>query len=150
MTETFVHLHLHTEFSIVDGMVRIPALMDKCVQQRMPAVAMTDQSNLFGLIKFYRSALKKGVKPIIGVDLNLLRHSNSPLVNTNAQIRDQTRTHCHQLAKHRADGFLVANTAHGLRQQVSHRELANFVDIFRLFTQRNRVCYYQLIQLGVS
>ena len=72
MTETFVHLHLHTEYSIVDGAVRIPVLMDKCVQERMPAVAMTDQSNLFGLIKFYRSALKNGVKPIIGVDLKLL------------------------------------------------------------------------------
>jgi len=71
MTEAFVHLHLHTEFSIVDGTVRIPALMAKCVAGQMPAVAMTDQSNLFGLVKFYRSALKNGVKPIIGVDLKI-------------------------------------------------------------------------------
>jgi DNA polymerase-3 subunit alpha len=72
MSEAFVHLHLHTEYSIVDGAVRIPALMEKCVQENMPAVAMTDRSNLFGLLKFYRCALKNGVKPIIGVDLNLM------------------------------------------------------------------------------
>jgi len=71
MTDAFVHLHLHTEFSIVDGAVRIPALMAQCVAGQMPAVAMTDQGNLFGLVKFYRSALKNGVKPIIGVDLNI-------------------------------------------------------------------------------
>ena len=72
MTESFVHLHLHTEFSIVDGTVRIPALMDRCVATGMPAVAMTDQHNLFGLVKFYRSALQYGVKPIIGVDLKVV------------------------------------------------------------------------------
>ncbi|MCH8301746.1 MAG: DNA polymerase III subunit alpha, partial [Proteobacteria bacterium] len=71
MTEPFVHLHLHTEYSIVDGTVRIPALMDQCVQHGMPAVALTDQGNLFGLIKFYRLALASGIKPIIGVDLKL-------------------------------------------------------------------------------
>jgi DNA polymerase-3 subunit alpha len=71
MTEPFVHLHLHTEFSISDGSVRIPALLDQCVQHGMPAVALTDQGNLFGLIKFYRRAFASGVKPIIGVDLRL-------------------------------------------------------------------------------
>jgi DNA polymerase III subunit alpha len=71
MTDAFVHLHLHTEFSIVDGTVRIPALMAQCVAGQMPAVAITDQGNLFGLIKFYRSALKNGLKPIIGVDLKI-------------------------------------------------------------------------------
>jgi DNA polymerase-3 subunit alpha len=71
MTEPFVHLHLHTEFSIVDGTVRIPALFDQCVREQMPAVALTDQGNLFALIKFYRQALARGVKPVIGVDLKL-------------------------------------------------------------------------------
>jgi DNA polymerase-3 subunit alpha len=71
MTEPFVHLHLHTEFSIVDGTVRIPALMDQCVRDGMPAVALTDQGNLFGMVKFYRKAFASGIKPIIGVDLKL-------------------------------------------------------------------------------
>ena len=71
MTEPFVHLHLHTEYSIVDGTVRIPALLDQCSQYGMPAVALTDQGNLFGLIKFYRKAFASGIKPIIGVDLRV-------------------------------------------------------------------------------
>jgi len=71
MSEPFVHLHLHTEYSIADGTVRIPALMDQCVRHGMPAVALTDQGNLFGMIKFYRRALASGIKPIIGVDLKL-------------------------------------------------------------------------------
>jgi len=71
MTEPFVHLHLHTEYSIVDGTVRIPALMDQCVHDGMPAVALTDQGNLFGMVKFYRKAFASGIKPIIGVDLKL-------------------------------------------------------------------------------
>ena len=71
MTKPFVHLHLHSEYSIVDGTVRIPALMDQCVQDNMPAVSLTDQGNLFGLVKFYRKALASGIKPIIGVDLKL-------------------------------------------------------------------------------
>ena len=71
MTDPFVHLHLHTEFSIVDGTVRMPRLMDRCAADGMPAVAMTDQCNLFGLVKFYRAALKRGIKPIIGVDLRV-------------------------------------------------------------------------------
>jgi DNA polymerase III subunit alpha len=65
----FVHLHLHTEYSLVDGVVRIPALVQAAAAGRMPAVAVTDQGNLFGLVKFYKAALAAGVKPIIGVDL---------------------------------------------------------------------------------
>ena len=71
MSAAFVHLHLHTEFSLVDSTVRIPALMRQCANDGMPAVAMTDQNNLFGMVKFYRKALAAGVKPIIGVDLRI-------------------------------------------------------------------------------
>ena len=68
----FVNLHLHTEYSLVDSTVRIPALMQQCVSSGMPAVALTDQNNLFGLVKFYRKAMAAGIKPIIGVDLKIL------------------------------------------------------------------------------
>ena len=72
MTSTpFVHLHVHTEFSLVDSTVRIPALMQHCAEDGMPAIAMTDQNNLFGMVKFYRKALAAGIKPIIGVDLRI-------------------------------------------------------------------------------
>ncbi len=72
----FVHLHLHTEYSLVDSVVRItsegedtPGLMDSVARLRMPAIALTDQCNLFAMVKFYRAAQSAGIKPIIGVDL---------------------------------------------------------------------------------
>ena len=71
MTPPFVHLHLHTEFSIVDSTVRIPVLMERTAAAGAPAVALTDQGNLFGLVKFYRAAFSAGVKPLIGVDLRI-------------------------------------------------------------------------------
>ena len=71
-TPEFVHLHVHTEYSLVDSTVRIPKLMQACVEQGMPAVALTDQNNLFGLVKFYRKAIAAGIKPIIGLDLRIL------------------------------------------------------------------------------
>ena len=67
----FVHLHVHTEYSLVDSTVRIPALMSRAAADGMPAIAMTDENNLFGLVKFYRRAIAAGVKPIIGADLRI-------------------------------------------------------------------------------
>ena len=67
----FVHLHLHSEYSLVDSTIRIPALMARCAADGMPAVALTDQNNLFGMDKFYKAALAAGVKPIIGADLRI-------------------------------------------------------------------------------
>ena len=77
MSAPFVHLHLHTEYSLVDGTVRIKPLMEKARELGTPAVAMTDQHNLFALVKFYRAAEAAGIKPIIGVDV-LLRNPEDP------------------------------------------------------------------------
>ena len=71
MADSFVHLHLHTEYSLLDGAVRIPDLMAKAKGLGMPAVAMTDHGNLFGAIEFYQEARKKGIKPIIGCEAYL-------------------------------------------------------------------------------
>ncbi|HEY3731243.1 MAG TPA: DNA polymerase III subunit alpha [Steroidobacteraceae bacterium] len=71
MKPTFVHLRLHTEYSLIDSVVRVPELMDAVRAEGMPAVALTDQCNLFAMVKFYRAALERGVQPIIGVDLML-------------------------------------------------------------------------------
>ncbi|MEH6822922.1 MAG: DNA polymerase III subunit alpha [Motiliproteus sp.] len=65
----FVHLRVHSEFSVVDGLVRVKALAAEAAKQRMPAVALTDQTNFFALIKFYQAAIGAGVKPICGADL---------------------------------------------------------------------------------
>jgi DNA polymerase-3 subunit alpha len=64
----FVHLRLHTEYSLLDGIVRVPELMTAVAAARMPAVALTDQSNLFAMVKFYKEAQAAGIKPLIGVD----------------------------------------------------------------------------------
>jgi len=70
MTEpSFIHLRVHTDYSLVDGIARVKALAQRCTEFGMPAVAVTDDSNLFGLIKFYGSAIKAGIKPIAGADL---------------------------------------------------------------------------------
>lgn len=69
MTPRFIHLHLHTEYSLVDGLVKIKPLMRELAAKGMPAVAITDQNNLFAMVKFYRAALAAGIKPLIGADL---------------------------------------------------------------------------------
>lgn len=76
MTPEFIHLRLHSEYSIVDGLVRIPDLVTRVRQLDMPAVAVTDFSNLFALVKFYRRAMTEGVKPIIGADVLLSDESS--------------------------------------------------------------------------
>lgn len=65
----FVHLRVHTEYSLVDSVVRVPELVATVAGAGMPAVAVTDECNLFAMVKFYRAALAAGVKPIVGVDL---------------------------------------------------------------------------------
>jgi DNA polymerase-3 subunit alpha len=67
----FVHLRVHTEYSLVDSVVRVQALVDTVAKRGMPAVAVTDECNVFAMVKFYRAALAAGVKPLIGVDLLL-------------------------------------------------------------------------------
>jgi DNA polymerase-3 subunit alpha len=69
MPVPFVHLRLHTEYSLCDGLVRIKPLVDAVAAAGMPAVAVTDQSNLFAQVKFYKAALARGIKPLVGVDL---------------------------------------------------------------------------------
>ncbi|HWB60675.1 MAG TPA: DNA polymerase III subunit alpha [Chthoniobacteraceae bacterium] len=69
MPADFVHLHLHSEYSTLDGAVRIPELMKKAKEFGMPAVALTDHGNMFGAIEFYQEAVKQGIKPIIGCEI---------------------------------------------------------------------------------
>jgi DNA polymerase-3 subunit alpha len=73
----FVHLNVHTEYSLVDSTVRIAALMKRCAADGMPAVALTDQNNLFAMVKFYKKAIAAGIKPIIGADLRISNEDDS-------------------------------------------------------------------------
>jgi DNA polymerase-3 subunit alpha len=77
MSATFVHLRLHTEYSLVDSVVRVDGLIEAVAAAGMPAIAVTDQDNLFAMVKFYRAALARGVQPIIGVDLHV-REATDP------------------------------------------------------------------------
>jgi len=65
----YVPLHLHTEYSLLDGALKINELIDLAVSYRMPAVAITDHGNLFGAVEFYKKASRKGIKPIIGCEV---------------------------------------------------------------------------------
>ncbi|MDF1850940.1 MAG: DNA polymerase III subunit alpha [Verrucomicrobiales bacterium] len=69
--DPFIHLHLHTEYSLLDGAVRIKDLMKKAERCKMPAVAMTDHGNIFGAIDFYQACTGAGIKPIIGCEAYL-------------------------------------------------------------------------------
>jgi len=61
-------LHLHTEFSLLDGANRIDELLDRAQELRMPAVAMTDHGNMFGAMKFYKAARERDINPILGCE----------------------------------------------------------------------------------
>ena len=67
-SESFVHLHVHTEYSMLDGAAKISELVAEVARQEMPAIAMTDHGNVFGAFEFHKSAKSAGVKPIIGIE----------------------------------------------------------------------------------
>jgi DNA polymerase-3 subunit alpha len=68
MTRPFIHLHVHSEYSILDGGVRIEPLVKRAKAFGMPAIALTDHGNLFGAIEFYKKAVEEGIKPILGME----------------------------------------------------------------------------------
>src|ERR1700744_4036935 len=69
----FVHLRVHSAYSMAEGAIKIPKLVDLCVAERMPAVALTDTRNLFGALEFSSAAAKAGVQPIVGCKLAVRR-----------------------------------------------------------------------------
>ncbi len=73
MPSPFIHLHLHSEYSLVDSTLRVRQIVDAAVANQMPAVAITDLSNVFSVVKFYKTATQAGIKPIIGSDVWLER-----------------------------------------------------------------------------
>lgn len=75
MEPTFIHLHNHTEYSILDGCLRVETLVDAAYKNNMPAVAITDHGNIFGAIKFFKAAKAKGVKPVLGCEVYIAPHS---------------------------------------------------------------------------
>ena len=109
---SFVHLRVHTEYALEDGIVRINELVDRACELQMPAVAVTDWSNLFGWVKFYRRAVAQGIKPICGADL-LIQDPDLPneigVVTVLVQSNEGYLNLCQLISK----SFLEGRNAHG-------------------------------------
>src|SRR3970282_1328030 len=93
----FTHLHLHTEYSLLDGLSRIPLLMGRAQELGQEAVGLTDHGVLYGAIQFYKEAKARGIKPIIGIEAYVARgsrHSKEP--------KDKQPYHMTHLAKNEA------------------------------------------------
>ncbi|MEH3086437.1 MAG: DNA polymerase III subunit alpha [Xylophilus ampelinus] len=88
----FVHLRLHTEFSVIDGTNRIDEVVKAAAKDGQPALAITDLSNLFGGVKFYKEARGKGVKPVLGTEIHLEGLGSNPGATTRIVLLVQNRT----------------------------------------------------------
>ena len=88
----FVHLHVHTQYSLLDGACRIKNLVEAAKKHRMQSLAITDHGNMFGAVNFYMTAMQKGIKPIIGCEMyiapesRLNKHSGQRIQETNNHI----------------------------------------------------------------
>ena len=99
MAGSFVHLHLHTEYSTLDGAIRCKDVVARAKELGMPAVAMTDHGNLYGAVEFYQAAEAAGVKPILGCEIYLAPTS----MEEKAEIPGRKRaTHLTLLAENNA------------------------------------------------
>ncbi len=108
----FVHLRLHTEYSLSDSVLRVPDLMTAVAASGMPAIALTDHSNLFAMVKFYHAALERGVQPIIGVDL-LIREPDDPQRPSRLTLLCQSASGYRTLSRLLSRAYLEGQNASG-------------------------------------
>ena len=95
----FVHLHLHTDYSLLDGAIKIGPLAKRAAELKMPAVAITDHGNLFGALSFYHKMKAEGVKPIIGIEAYIARQSRHDRGSMDLQPGERATNHLVLLAK---------------------------------------------------
>lgn len=120
---TYVPLRVHSEYSVSSGIIRLDALLERCVQLRLPAVALTDQSNLFAVIKFYQQALKLGVKPILGCDV-WIANPLQPLTPFRVTLLAQNLTGYHNLLELVSSSYLTGQQ-HG-KPMVTYKLLERY------------------------
>ncbi len=113
MASDFVHLHVHSDYSVLDGACKVKQLLDRCEQYGMEACALTDHGNLFGAVEFYQAAKKRGIKPIIGAELYLApesRFDKEPKYlgrhNSHCLLLCENETGYHNLCKLSSKGYL--------------------------------------------
>ena len=137
MTDSFVHLHVHTEYSMLDGAAKVNALFDEVERLEMPAVAMTDHGNMYGSAEFFRRSRKSSAKPIIGIEAYLAplsRHHKKPVFWGQASQRGSDEygeggdvsgagAYTHMT--------MVARTAQGLRNLFRLSSLASYEGYYR-------------------
>src|SRR5437879_5358238 len=99
MAKQFVHLHLHTDYSLLDGAIKIEPLAKRAAEIHMPAVAITDHGNLYGSLSFYHKMRAVNVKPIIGIEAYIARGSRHDRGNETLQTNEKATNHIVLLAK---------------------------------------------------
>lgn len=104
MQPSFIHLRLHTEFSLSDGLLNISSLIGKNLASAMPALAITDNNNLYATVKFYQEAINAGIKPIIGVDVTLDNGKNTSLLTLLCQNNQGYKNLLKLISKSYLDG----------------------------------------------
>lgn len=88
MSKSFVHLHTHTEYSMLDGASRIEELVKRAVEDEQPAIGITDHGNMYGILPFYKECKKQGIKPILGSELYMAHESRFERPNRKGKIDD--------------------------------------------------------------
>ncbi len=88
MSEPFIHLHVHSDYSLLDGAAKIGRLVSRAAELGMPALAITDSGNMFGAVEFYQAAVKRDIKPILGMEAFLTRGSRFDKTPRNARGLD--------------------------------------------------------------
>ncbi|HEX4044493.1 MAG TPA: DNA polymerase III subunit alpha [Gammaproteobacteria bacterium] len=109
MPPTFIHLRLHTEYSLHDGLLQIPALVEKTAALGMPALAITDLSNLYAAVKFYQAAMQAGIKPLLGTDVWVMDDKN-PKTPFRLTLLCQTNQGYQNLLKLISNSYLIGQT----------------------------------------
>ena len=78
---SFIHLNLHTEYSLVDGLIKIDELAATAEKMNIPAIAVTEKSNVFSAVKFYRAMHSRGIKPVVGAEIKLITEKKDEFYN---------------------------------------------------------------------
>ena len=112
LDKKFTHLNIHSEYSIVDSIVKIDQLSEKAQQYNYDSIAITDSANLFGFLKFYKSVRSKGIKPIAGAEINHVRDSSSHNEHANLTLIAKNKLGYKNLIKLISKSQIAGKTSH--------------------------------------